>query len=96
MQGVLLDVRTPDEDNKGHLKGSENVDFLDSGFAASLAERPKETTYFIYCHSGGRSGKALAKMKEAGFKRVYHMKGGITAWKARRDACCAVTPRGAS
>lgn len=81
--GILLDVRSPAEFEKGHLSGAVNLNFYDEDFAARLSEKNKETTYFIYCHSGGRSGKTLTLMKTAGFKHVYELKGGISAWQAK-------------
>jgi rhodanese-related sulfurtransferase len=41
----------------------------------------KNIPVFVYCRSGGRSGKAAKKMKEKGFKSVYNLEGGIIAWQ---------------
>ena len=81
VKGRLLDVRTPDEYKSGHLEGSENINFFDEDFQERIKALPKDETYFVYCRSGGRSGKACAMMEEAGFKNVYDMAGGILAWE---------------
>ena len=81
-QGELLDVRTPEEYAEGHLEGANLLNFYDSDFSVKLKALPKDKTYFVYCRSGGRSGKTLGMMKDAGFQVVYDLGGGITAWKA--------------
>lgn len=80
--GVILDVRTPDEFKAGHVEGAENINFYDEDFASRIGAKDKEKTYYIYCRSGGRSGKTLDMMKKAGFKKVFDMKGGMIAWNA--------------
>lgn len=78
----LIDVRTPDEFNGGHLKGAVNIDFNADNFEAEIAKADKSKPVFVYCLSGGRSGKAAELMSKQGFKEVYDMKGGMLAWRA--------------
>lgn len=79
-EGILVDVRTQDEYAAGHLEGAENSDYLNGSFAESIKTRDKEKTYYLYCASGNRSGKATKLMQEAGFKNVYNI-GGYQALK---------------
>ncbi|SMD38945.1 Rhodanese-related sulfurtransferase [Reichenbachiella faecimaris] len=78
----ILDLRTDDEVAQGKIPGAEPLDFYGEKFEEKLGELNKETTYYIYCRSGGRSGKTLAKMKALNFERIYEMDGGMNAWKA--------------
>ncbi|MDJ0835486.1 MAG: rhodanese-like domain-containing protein [Acidobacteriota bacterium] len=80
-KGTLLDVRTPKEYAAGHVKGSKLVNYFDEDFKKKLAEMPKDTTYYVYCRSGGRSGKTLKMMKDMGFQRVYDMSDGMLGWE---------------
>jgi rhodanese-related sulfurtransferase len=80
-KGVLLDVRTPEEFNEGHLGNAMNIDYKNSDFKDQLQKLDKTKPYFVYCKAGVRSEKATEIMKEQGFTEVYHMKGGIDAWK---------------
>jgi rhodanese-related sulfurtransferase len=80
-QGVLLDVRTPEEYNEAHLPDAQNMDYKNDSFEASLAQLDKNKTYFVYCKAGVRSRKAAEKMQEMGFTQVYNLEGGIDAWK---------------
>ena len=45
-----------------------------------MSELNKQAETLIYCHSGGRSGKASKILKELGFKEVYDLKGGYSNW----------------
>jgi rhodanese-related sulfurtransferase len=78
---VVLDVRTPEEFQSGHIAGAKNVDFQDDKFAEQLAGLDKNAPYVLHCAAGGRSTRALKKMNELGFKTIYHMNGGFNAWK---------------
>ncbi|MCC9166240.1 rhodanese-like domain-containing protein [Pontibacter harenae] len=82
MKTVVLDVRTPEEYNAGHLEGAENSDYRSGQFAKELKELNKKKTYYLYCASGNRSGKAAQLMKEAGFEKVYN----IGAYQDLREA----------
>jgi rhodanese-related sulfurtransferase/thiol-disulfide isomerase/thioredoxin len=78
---VILDVRTPGEYAGAKLPGAVNLDAEGPGFEAALAGLDKEKNYFVYCHTGNRSSKATERMHELGFKHVYDIQGGITAWQ---------------
>ena len=80
--GTLLDVRSPKEHAEGHVAGCKLINYFDEDFKEQLTRLPKEGTYYIYCRSGGRSGKTLKLMKELGFPRVYDMAGGMTGWQS--------------
>lgn len=83
---VILDVRTDEEYNAGHIKGAKHFDFYNQYFEDSLATLPKDQTYLVYCHSGGRSTRTCGKMMEKGFKKIYNLKGGWQAWSAAEDS----------
>ena len=76
----LVDVRTPEEYDAGHIEKAVNIDFLAEGFENAIQEIDKDRPVFIYCRSGGRSGQAARLMKELGFKKVYDLKGGFLNW----------------
>ncbi len=77
----LIDVRTPEEFSEGHIMNATNIDFYDSAFYTQMNALNKKEPLYIYCRSGGRSGKAAMILKEQGFKEVYDLKGGILDWK---------------
>lgn len=81
---VLLDIRTPEEIAEGQIEGALNIDFLNENFAQNIQQLDKSKTYLLYCRSGKRTAKAGAAMKAAGFKKVYMLDGGLTAWKEKQ------------
>jgi thioredoxin 1 len=78
----ILDVRTPEEFSKGHLKNSINIDWNGNDFNKQIETLDKSKPVFIYCLSGGRSSSAAGKMRSDGFKQVYELNGGIMKWRA--------------
>jgi len=81
---VILDVRTPKEFAKNHLKGAINFDLWSNNFVDSIATLNIKRTYLLYCTSGVRSGKAMKKMGRLGFEKLLNLKGGIVAWRAAK------------
>ncbi|GAA4298021.1 hypothetical protein GCM10023183_06100 [Nibribacter koreensis] len=79
-KGVLVDVRTPDEFASGHLHTALNSDFSGGQFTQEFKDWDKDKTYYLYCASGNRSGKAAQQMRDAGFTKVYNI-GGFTSLK---------------
>ena len=78
---VIIDIRTSDEFREGHLEGARQIDFLEDDFAARVRKLDRSRAYLIHCRSGGRSSQSLALWNKLGFKKIYHLDGGILAWE---------------
>ncbi len=78
---VLIDVRTPAEIAAGKIDGAVEMDLRGSDFAERLRALDPTKTYLVYCAVGGRSAKACTMLNDAGFERVYNLRGGYAAWK---------------
>ena len=77
----LLDVRTAQEYDEGHLLGAINIDMQDDAFISHATEQlDTALTVAVYCRSGRRSATAASKLVKQGFK-VVNLKGGILAWQ---------------
>ncbi|MBK5240967.1 MAG: rhodanese-like domain-containing protein [Clostridium sp.] len=76
---ILLDVRTKEEYESGHIKDSilMPVDTLAEEAEKNLVD--KEAIIFTYCRSGSRSRAADNILVEQGYKNVYNL-GGIADW----------------
>ena len=79
---ILLDIRTPMEFMAGHLSGAINIDYYDAEFAEQLKKLDREAAYFLYCRSGNRTSHSLSLFQSLGFKKIYHLYGGIIDWVA--------------
>lgn len=82
---VVLDVRTPKETAQGKITGAMELDVLQDDFAEKVEELNKQKTYLLYCRSGRRSLKAIDIMAKQGFRKIYNLQGGYTAWTADRE-----------
>jgi len=80
----LIDVRTPKEVAGGSIENSINMNFYDDDFATQLGKLNKDQPVMVYCKAGGRSNKALNQLKTMGFKEVYDLAGGYTAWAKQK------------
>ena len=77
----LVDVRTSEEFNAGHIEGAINIDFKnDEVFYQSFQRLDKKNPVYVYCRSGNRSKKSADKLLEMGFSMVYDLKGGYIDW----------------
>lgn len=77
----LIDVRTAEEFDLGHIINAQNIDINSNSFDADIELLDKEKPVVLYCKSGNRSAKCAKKMKEAGFKKIYDLKEGFSKWK---------------
>lgn len=76
---ILLDVRTPQEYQDGHIpKALLLPDYQLNEEAAKLLP-DKDRKIFVYCRSGRRSKLAAQQMIEMGYRNVYDL-GGIINW----------------
>jgi rhodanese-related sulfurtransferase len=77
----LLDVRTTDEYNQGHIAGAFQADWnnLDQ-FKERVASLDKQQPLYVYCLAGSRSSAAQKWLTKEGFKTVFNLRGGINAW----------------
>lgn len=92
-EGIILDVRTPEEVNQGYINGASTINFYDEDFESKLNMIQKDKPVYVYCKAGGRSSQAAELMKKNGFKKVYNLEGGINAWMGKGFA--VAKPEGA-
>ena len=76
---IILDVRTEDEYNSGHIENSVLIPVDDLENKAEELLVNKEQKILVYCRSGNRSKKAADLLVEMGYTNVYDF-GGIKDW----------------
>jgi len=79
---VILDVRTAEEFNEGHIKGAINIDVRQLDFAAKVEKLNKNAKYLVHCRTNHRSTMAVNQMMQSGFKTIYQMMDGFAGWSA--------------
>jgi thioredoxin len=78
----ILDVRSADEFQNGHIEGAVNADINSPSFQQIATTLEKTETVFVYCLSGARSASAAGQLKEMGFTKIVNLMGGMLAWQS--------------
>lgn len=83
VQVNILDVRTREEHDEGHIPGTEfNIDVMGDSFVfQSRLLLAKDTPVALYCRSGNRSKSAAKLLAREGYK-VYELSRGLNGWRA--------------
>jgi rhodanese-related sulfurtransferase len=76
---IILDVRTIDEYNEGHIDGALLIPDYELEERAETELEDKSQIIFIYCRSGNRSAGAAKTLEELGYMNIYDF-GGIIDW----------------
>lgn len=74
---ILLDVRSHQEYEEGHLKGAINIPTYELYRSAPIILEDKETVIIAYCTIGMRSKHAIDVLRKMGYKNLYHLENGI-------------------
>ena len=75
----FIDVRTVGEYTGGHAVKAANfpLDLLEQ----DLAKLDKDKPVYVICQTGSRSQKGSEILQKAGFKNIYNINGGTSAWE---------------
>lgn len=76
---VLVDVRTPEEYQEGHVPGAINIEAskckrANQEYIESILT-DKTAHIYMYCFSGARSGMAAAFLRQMGYDRAENIGG---------------------
>ncbi len=73
----IIDVRTLEEWNDGHLEGAVRIGIESPDFINNIETLDKTKNYYIYCRSGNRAEQAIQIMRESGFTGVLENGGAV-------------------
>jgi rhodanese-related sulfurtransferase len=76
---VVVDVREPWEYQQGHVPGAVLIPL--GQLASRVGELDSGRPVAVICASGSRSQSAAALLGQKGFKTVYNVSGGTSAWR---------------
>ncbi|MEN9308108.1 MAG: hypothetical protein RL173_2040 [Fibrobacterota bacterium] len=80
---LLLDVRTPQEFELGHIPGAVNIS--NTVLRTHLADVPRDREIVLYCGVGIRGYMAERILRESGYTNVGNVTGAWKTWKAATD-----------
>ena len=72
---LLIDVRSVEEFNSGHLAGAINIVHTEIAEKISAVAPDKSTPLYLYCRSGRRVGIAMETLKNSGYTTMYNLGG---------------------
>ena len=80
----ILDVRTAEEFQQGHIKGAVNIshDLLEN--STELFKIKKEQPIVVYCRSGRRAQIAYKILDKKGYKQLVDLQGHMILWQQNR------------
>ena len=77
---ILVDVRTIEEYESGHIQDAVNFDFYSESFQKEILSIDKRSSIILYCRTQNRSIKTANYLKENGYKEITVIEGGINSW----------------
>ena len=77
---ILVDVRTREEYESGHIKDAIHFDFYSELFQKEILSIDKSSSIILYCRTQNRSTKTANYLKENGYKEIAVLEGGISKW----------------
>lgn len=80
----LVDVREPEELEVCALEDARNIPL--SRLDSALGGLDRDGHYVVFCRSGGRSARAVQRLREGGFGNVQSLEGGLLRWVAEVDS----------
>jgi len=78
---ILVDVRSGVDFKAGHIGNARNVPGSEIASGAESLARFKEKTLIMCCDTGMTSGSAARQLTRLGFKQVFNLRGGLSAWR---------------
>ena len=81
-EAVILDVRTPDEFQAGHVPGAININWRARDFNEQVEKLDKSQKYVVHCLAGPRSANACTRLGELGFSQIVDFSGGWRTYQA--------------
>jgi len=77
----LIDVREPQEFDKGHILGARNIPVTQ--MRQRLVELRPDKPVYLYCQGSSRSARAAQLLHKKGYKDINQLKGGFKKWTGK-------------
>ena len=78
---LVLDIREAEDFATGHLPRARHIPMSQLSSRVEEIGKYKDKTVIVTCRTGARAGAASRLLKQAGFKNVFELRGGLNAWE---------------
>jgi rhodanese-related sulfurtransferase len=78
---VMVDVRSKEQFDTGHVIDARNVPQAEIGQSAETLKRYKDKVVLVCCESGMSSSASAKVLRAQGFTKVVNLRGGLQAWR---------------
>jgi rhodanese-related sulfurtransferase len=79
---LVIDVRKPEEYEKGHIVNARNVPLERVQQDDAAINKQKSKILLAVCGDGASSGRAAGHLRKAGYENAFSLKGGLSGWRA--------------
>jgi len=79
---LVIDVRKPDEFEKGHIVNARNVPLERVQQDDDAIKKQKSKILLAVCADGSSAGRAAGHLRKAGYENAFSLKGGLAGWRA--------------
>lgn len=80
----LIDVREPNEFDRGHIKGARNIPLTQ--LKASIAAIRPDKPVYLYCQTHNRSARAAHILYKQNYQDINILHGGFKKWTGKINA----------
>jgi len=79
---MLVDVSSIQDFEKGHIPGAKHVAMSQFDPENKDLAKVRELPVALVCRTGATSALAAKRLAKAGFKQVFWLDGGVSAWQS--------------
>jgi len=81
---IILDVRSQQEYQQGHIEGAINIAYDQLGSQSELLKDYKQQPIVVYCRSGRRAQVAYQALQQKGFTQLVDLQGHMNLWQQKQ------------
>jgi rhodanese-related sulfurtransferase len=78
---LILDIREGDDYAAGHLPRARHIPLAQLSKRLDEIGKFKDKTVIVTCRTGTKAASASRLLRQAGFKNVFELRGGVSAWQ---------------
>ncbi len=77
---IIIDLRSKNEFDNGHIEGAKLVHYYDTKFKRIISQLDRDAKILLYCQKGRQSPLALRALEKLRFSDMYILDGGFDEW----------------